>query len=136
MGCDMCGKEAALKATTVEGTTMQLCADCQKYGLVQQTKKTFKKTFTESEERIVSKYAQKIKTAREQKGLKQEQLAQKIGIKLSQLHKFESASHEPDIETAKKLEQALNITLVTKEQIDAVSNKTTSGPMTIGDLLK
>ena len=136
MACDMCGKEVELKKTFVEGTTMQLRSSCQQYGTVEKTKRTFKKSFVEQEERIVSSYAQKIKAAREQKALKQEQLAQQVGIKLSQLHKFESANHEPDIDTAKKLEKALNITLVTKEQIDATTSTTKSGPMTIGDLLK
>jgi len=83
MGCDMCGKEAALKKTSVEGTTMQLCVTCQSYGVVE--RKKHKKTVTaQVEERIISQYAKRIKSAREQKGLKQEQLAQQHGIKLSQ----------------------------------------------------
>lgn len=135
MGCDMCGKEAALKKTSVEGTTMQLCATCQSYGVVERQKR--KKTVAaRAEEMIIPDYAQRIKTARESKELKQEQLAQKIGIKLSQLHKFESGNHEPDIATAKKLEQALNIKLVTKEEFEATTSTTKSGPMTIGDLLR
>lgn len=135
MGCDMCGKETTLKKTSVEGTTMQLCNECQSYGVVE--KKKQKRTVSmQKEEMIVPNYAKKIKTARENKGLKQEELAQQLAIKLSQLHKFESNNQEPDIATAKKLEQTLNIKLVTKEEFEATTSTTKSGPMTIGDLLR
>lgn len=131
----MCGREAELKTASVEGTTMQLCRNCQGHGIIERKKR--QRTVTaQVEERIIPEYAKRIKTARENKGLTQEKLAQKLAIKLSQLHKYESANHEPDLATAKKIEQALNIRLITKEEFEATTSTTKSGPMTIGDLLR
>ncbi|MBR9692904.1 TIGR00270 family protein, partial [Candidatus Woesearchaeota archaeon] len=57
-------------------------------------------------------FGAEIKQARENMNLKQEQLAQKLRIKESQLHKYETGAKKPDLETARMLEKALRITLV------------------------
>lgn len=146
MGCDMCGKQDKLYNTIVEGTTMQLCSECKSYGEVtsavgeehiQLKKKRYTKEYHESNEQIRPSYATTIRQARERARLTQEQLANKLAIKLSQLHKFESNNQAPDIQTAKKLEQALHITLITQiQEEDVTIKKTSTGPLTIADLIK
>ena len=146
MGCDMCGQEGTLYNTTVEGTSMQLCNECKGYGEVTSkvgeeeiTLRKRTRRYHESTEQVKDGYAQTIKQAREKTRLTQEQLANKLAIKLSQLHKYETGTQAPDIQTAKKLEKTLSITLVTtpQEDDDAVTmNKTSSGPLTIADLIK
>lgn len=142
----MCGKEGTLYNTTVEGTSMQLCDSCKGYGEVtskvgeenlQVHKRRTPRRYQESDEEIRTSYATIIKQAREKQRLTQEQLAHKTAIKLSQLHKYETSSQAPDIATAKKLEQTLNVSLITKRtEEDATLTRTTSGPLTIADIIK
>lgn len=156
MACDMCGNNGRLYVTLVEGTEMQLCDDCKKYGEVKRSIPTVKEaafkqkqqhTTTQHKARhdaadvfeiIVAEYSTKIKEAREQQNKKQEQLAKQLGIKESQLHKYESGHKRPDLETARKLERALNITLVEGyvEDNKNASVGTSSGQLTIADLMK
>jgi len=71
-------------------------------------------------------------------GLKQEDLAKKLRMKESQLHKYESGGKKPDIETARMLEGALKIKLI-KQHVEEHGRQTTtssSGPMTIADMIK
>ncbi len=78
-----------------------------------------------------------IKRAREALGLKQEQLAQRLRIKESQLHKYETEMKTPDLETARLLEKALRISLVEQHVEEHRAVKTEhAGPMTIADLMK
>ncbi|MBR9703324.1 TIGR00270 family protein, partial [Candidatus Woesearchaeota archaeon] len=152
MGCDMCGNDGRLFVTMVEGTEMQLCNECKKYGEVKRTIPTVKevavqqKTFTQQKqhrtqhdnsevfEMIVSNYGKLIKEAREARGKKQEQLAKQLAMKESQLHKYESEHKRPDIETARMLERALGIKLVKAYTEDrknpAIPGATSSGPLT------
>lgn len=151
MGCDMCGAKTTLYYTKVEQVEMQLCDTCKIYGEVSrpvhetnsnssyfsQKRQAVKQTLSsEQEVGIVEGYAKKIRQAREAKNLTQEQLAQQIGIKLSQLHKFESNVHEPDIATAQKLEKMLKIRLqTTLEQKDVPQVEERAG-FTIADMIK
>lgn len=153
MGCDMCGAEKKLYVTIVERTEMQLCDGCKIYGTVKRSIPTAKeqkfiakrqKVYEEKKQvsrdtvaEIVQGYGTRIKNARELLGKKQEKFAQQLGLKASQLHAFESEHREPTIDTAKKLERALNITLVEQYlEEHKTTNKTIDDPLTIGDLLK
>lgn len=152
MGCDMCGEDKRLYETVVEGVDMQLCDNCKVYGEVKRALPTAREIRKQGEterrsantpaavqpfEMIVEDYGDRIKKARESRKMTQEELAKKLAMKLSQLHKFESNIHKPDLETAHKLEGALNITLV-ENYVEETKHKgaTTSGPITIADLIK
>ncbi len=54
----------------------------------------------------------KIRKARESKNLSREELGQKIYEKVSVINRIESGKMIPDIRLTKKLENALNITLI------------------------
>lgn len=152
MQCDMCGMDSYLSLTKVEGTTLKLCKDCSKYGTViekiypeqkrepQSPIKFLKKSDDDGmEQMIVDDYAERIKNAREKKGIKQEDFAKEINEKESVIHHLETAKMKPNITLAKKLEHFLGITLIEEiEQQDHrnfSSNKKTE-TFTLGDVIK
>ena len=146
MNCEMCGKEGPGRPTLLEGTTLQLCEKCGKYGKVLAAPTTFTKPSQKHQAPlvilaptfdVVPDYAERIRKARERLGLTQQEFALKLNEKESLLHKLETGTYEPPLELARKLERLLHITLVqeTKEEPAATSTRT-SGGMTIGDIVK
>ncbi|TKJ17361.1 TIGR00270 family protein [Candidatus Woesearchaeota archaeon B3_Woes] len=145
--CDMCGKETRLRAALIEGTELNVCEKCGKFGktirknnYIHQTKKTrIKEKEIEEEviERIVKDYGNLIKDAREKINLKQEDFAKKINEKVSLIHNIESGHHEPNIKLAQKIEKFLKIKLIEEGKLEKTELKTTkSETLTIGDLIK
>jgi len=145
MGCDLCGKEVQLFSAIVEGSSLTVCEKCGSYGKI--LKKIAphaparpKKTVAEAPEMIdvlVSDFSSKIKAARNELGLTQEEFANKIAEKASILQKIESGHFEPSIPRAKKLEKVLKIKLVeTIEDTPVKVAKGKSTALTIGDMLK
>ncbi len=143
--CEICGKETDLFNAIIEGTTLSVCANCAKFGNVLQPVKSYAKPkgfggkFTEQEtEAIVEDYGSRIKSAREKRDMKQEDLAKAISEKESVIHKIESGHMEPSFTIAKKLEHFLGIKLITRVKLsaDALETEKTSGGMTIGDMIK
>ena len=153
--CDLCGREVMdYYEAIIEGSLLNVCSNCSKFGNIvnvkklnkvkdekktkisSDLKKKAKELFTES---IVEDYNFRIKHARENKGLKQEELSRAINVKESVIHSIESKKLEPSINIAKKLENFLNIILIenikdkekTKEKVDFKNTE-----LTIGDLLK
>jgi len=137
----MCGKEGPLTASLVEGTEMNLCQGCGKYGKrlnkpVTRQHKPVRAPKPEISEIVTNGYAQKIRTARENKGMTQKDFAQMLNERESVVQKLETGNLKPSINLARKLERVLKITLVEVEEITKVeSSKKPSGPLTIGDIL-
>lgn len=148
MLCDMCGKEAELFKAIVEGTQLNVCKSCSRYGKV--LKKVKPKTADkpepvkkieivqkeEIEELVVENFPELIKQKREKLGLKQEELAKKLNERESLIQKVESGHMRPSIKLAKKLERFLEIKLIEEFKKKAFNpDKKSSGPLTIGDLI-
>ena len=80
----------------------------------------------------------KIRKARDSKNLSREELGQKIYEKVSVINRIESGKMIPDIRLTKKLENALNITLIENvEELDL--SKYTGNPSqgrTLGNVVK
>ncbi len=137
----------------IEGSLLNACISCSKFGkivnvkklereekkekfrLSEQLKKNLRERFIDN---IVPDYNLRVKRARENKSLKQEELAKFIGVKESVIHNIESKKLEPGVDIAKKLENFLDIVLIEKienkepeKKIDLKSNG-----LTIGDLLR
>ena len=147
----MCGKEDRLFKTEVEGTQLNVCKDCSKYGKiissvrieVEEEKKTEKvsKKVKEPEKDmafvIVEDYADRIKKRREKLGIKQEDFAKKISEKESLVHKIETGHFEPSISLAMKIERFLKIKLIEQyEENHLKKAEKESDGFTIGDILK
>ena len=152
INCDMCGKDSNLFKTDIEGTIMNVCQDCSKFGKVisavkQEIKKTKKEIKKETkiekpkEEEfiltIVPNYGEIIKKKREHLGIKQEDFAKKINEKVSLIHKIETNQLEPGITLARKIEKFLNVKLIELEEVKPGSPiKPKSEGFTIGDFIK
>ena len=142
--CEICGKKTEqLFRTEVEGSTMNVCKGCSSHGkvlskLVEFRPKPVPKTVKpEIEEIVVKDYWQKLRTARENIEMSQEDFAKKINVKLRVLRSMEANKIVPDIETAKRLEKEIGVRLV--EEVKAEPGEFTaekSGPITLGDLIE
>ena len=67
---------------------------------------------------IVEDYAVRIRNARNQHNLNQDQFAQKLNEKPSLLRRIEAGKAKPNIKLAKKIEQVYNIKLI--QSIDTI----------------
>ena len=140
MNCELCGKQRELVLTLAENIKMKVCTDCSKFGKVLREIKEIEeeeKKFEEEEfvEGIVDDYSKIIKDKREKMGMKQEELAKKLNIKESIIHKIETGALEPSMETAKKLENFLRIKLITEYNVKYKKIGTDDRTMTLGDLI-
>jgi len=140
MGCELCGKEEPLFKAIVEGTSMQVCKNCGKFGKIlaapvsQQKRKVQQKT--EQVFDVVEDFAQKIKKAREKTGKTQKEFAMELNEKESLIAKLEIGAATPSIPLAQKLEKLLGIKLVEEQVEGTVEKQQKSSVMTIGDIIK
>ena len=145
----MCGRNSELFLANIEGTELNVCQNCAKYGRIikkiQQVIKIEKKLKSiekenkpEIIETIVEDYSQKIRKAREKLGLSYEDFAKKINEKESWLHNIETGKYEPSIKIARKLEKLFGIKLVeeSEDKKDKINLKTKKEEFTIGDFIK
>ncbi len=130
MQCEICGtdiKGNPIRAT-VEGTILDLCSKCARYGKVSDkwtpvsrkimptersivTRKPRRDAFDKLEDEIIPDYAGIIRKARESHGLTIEELASKIMEKSTLLRKIEREELVPEDTIRKKLETELGIKL-------------------------
>lgn len=140
----MCGKEAILLKVLVEGSTLNVCETCSRHGKILENidnnteRRHISKIAIEPQiaYEIIADYSERIKKAREQLNLKQEDLAFKIAEKVAEIHKLESNRIKPSFKLARKLEKFLNIQLI-EQTLENKPNKLNfkDGNLTIGDIL-
>lgn len=146
--CDLCGKEMEkLLRVEIEGSELGVCAGCGKYGIVLKEVVKEKKEIIlpekkvavveEVEESIVPDFAEKIRRARERKGMKQEDFAGLLNEKESLLEKWEKGGLTPSLEAAKKLGRVLGINFIEKVEDKKIDlGKQVSGEITLADVIK
>lgn len=130
MQCEICGidiKGAPVRAT-VEGTVLDLCSKCSRYGKAFDkwtpvsrkmmptekaivTHKPRRDVFDKLGDEIIADYAVIIRKARESQGLTIEEMASKMMEKSALLRKIEREELVPEDSIRKKLETMLNIKL-------------------------
>ena len=142
MNCELCGKKSELFRTKIEGTIVNVCEKCSKFGEIiervikeEENKIVKKKIREEIIEEIRKGYGAIIKNAREKLGLTQEELARKINEKESLIHKLENELVEPSLKLAEKLERFLKIKLIEIYSDENKYIKNNDEKLTIGDLL-
>lgn len=146
MQCEMCGKTVtSVKTITTEGTELQVCDACSKFGKIKKIPRTidniqevkdtikqanyqkkqyknyYKSVDIDAEINLVQDYKEKIKNKRENLNLKQEDLAKKLNIKENIVHRIETGHLEPNINLIKKLESFLNIKLIDNSEKEKIS---------------
>ena len=155
----MCGKEVPyLKTVVIEGAVLKVCEDCAKFGnevspkearkyvrassaiserLEMRERRMREKDVLEDEEVLDPDFPEKIREARRNLGLTQEELAKKINEKHSVIAKIEHGELVPDENLRKKLEKALDIKLMIKMEPVHVQKKSEQRRgLTLGDLIK
>ncbi len=143
----MCGDSSRLYRAIVEGAELVLCRECSKFGKVigavqhdmpYQAKKIINVPQPENIQLLVEDYAEKIKRKREQMGLSQKELAERLNEKESVFQKIESGHFEPPIGTAKKIEKLLSIRIIEEheEKHEEKAPRAKAETFTIGDFIK
>jgi putative transcription factor len=138
--CEMCGKDVdSLTAVRVEGSVLQLCADCAKFGqavapaptssaparsgyseyaephhaAALRTRRTEERdVFSDMPElELAPDWGQRIRHARERLGWTPEEFGKRLNEKKSLVLKVETGSFRPPDDTLRKIERLLKIRL-------------------------
>lgn len=164
--CEMCGADKpSLTTTKVEGAELELCDDCTEFGTeVRQTESssTSTKYSTSSSgssgdssgssgssdssprhdmfdemDTVASDYDDRIRSAREDRGMSQEDLADELNEKRSLIRKLERGDVLPSDEVQQKLESAFDISLTEGGGADDSEwSSDSSGSVTLGDVVR
>lgn len=139
MLCDMCGKEEPLSKFKVEGSQLNLCKNCAKYGTkVEDPLRIIKKQASyasESTEMVLPDFVNIIKQKRQSIKMTIEELAKKLSEKESVIQGIEKG-RSPSISLAKKIEKLLNISLVKKYTESHQEIKVETQQATIGNMIR
>jgi putative transcription factor len=149
--CEMCGAEERLYKSEIEGSIINVCQECSKFGKVisavaEPKKDRLKKESKKEEQKVQQRnfiylvspeFAKKVKEKREKLGMNQEDFAKKIAEKESVVQKLETGEIKPSLALARKLERLLGIKLIEfyEEETHGETKVSTEG-FTIGDIVK
>ncbi|MHA1755091.1 MAG: multiprotein bridging factor aMBF1 [Candidatus Odinarchaeia archaeon] len=154
MQCEICGKKIDKGVyANIDGAILNVCSECSKFGQIVEkprniVKKKIKKppvhrvTRIKRDSEITIEYQLKtnfnniIKTAREKKKLKQEELALILKEKPSLISKIETGKMEPDLKLIKKLEKFLEIELTEPIQEGGSKLYAKKEELTLGDIIQ
>jgi putative transcription factor len=144
MNCELCGRVIdRYHEVIIDGVTMKVCHDCAKYGkeitrkpapvqrepaqhIVQSSnfvhvsppppaKRKTSASVEDSDEPILD-FGKTIKKRREEMGLSQEELANKLQEKKNLIAKIEREEIKPDKQTARKIEKIMGVRILEKVQ--------------------
>ncbi len=141
MDCELCGRPNANAIAIVEGVQMNVCEKCEKHGKVisksyDEDKKP-KQQISKKEIELVDDYADRIKDARNKKGMTIRQLAAAVAEKESYMDRIEKEETTPTESTARKLEKFLNIKLLHEVELSANKNVLKrNDAITLGDIIE
>ncbi len=142
MNCEICDKRAPNPVKIrLEGAVLNVCESCAKLGERISAPPVFapkrSSEFELPKEEIVENYSSLVKSAREKRGMTQEQLAREILEKEFLIQRIEQGRMQPTIILAKKLQRCLGIQLITMTAQEKVEiNKSQSSSPTLGDYIK
>lgn len=151
----MCDGENANFVVSLEGTRLNVCKNCSKYGTLEinntpkyvpklnnKPKYFNQKKFEPKEEKKIIQepvdgYGIIIKNKREKLDLTQEDFAKQLNEKTSLIQKLESEQTIPSIVLLRKLQKILKVKLIEEIEDKKMSfSKSSSNAMTIGDMIK
>ncbi len=165
MQCEMCGAETADPTTIqTEGTKLEVCSNCVEFGTVlhdEERKKEKKTSSSDSSSKskkqtpssrsssspsrkdpfdemgtLAPDYDQRVRNARENADLTQEELADRLNEKLSLIRKIERGDMRPNEEVRGKLESALGVSLTEEVGGEDWESDDSSGGYTVGDIIE
>jgi len=123
--CTLCGKKVtASNKIELEGTVVDVCDGCIKFGRVVETKlykpmarKIQLAALAENDMELTTDYGVRVKKAREGRGLTRTEFARVINERESVIKRVEAQTLEPDNALAKKIERFLEIKLKEKYEV-------------------
>ena len=159
MECEICGKPVPENnpiRAKIEGSVMVVCKECSRLGKIQKAppkpkfrkqeknkrpKSTRNKSYSRNDEpsdELIEDFNNEVRKAREAKNWSREDLGKKINERVSVITRIETGKMTPDTKLTRKLENALDITLLEKiENVDLnqfINNS--SGERTLGNIMK
>lgn len=147
--CELCGKIVDKTITIqVAGTNMQSCMSCKGLGKEVDVAPQGKNAHSFYRRKkanvilgVVDNYSSILNSALARKGFNIQQLGRAVNIKESTLNKYFTGKLKPDVDTSRKLENFLEITILEeKEEVnpqDFLDDSTEdSSSLSLGDLLK
>ncbi|MGQ9723733.1 MAG: multiprotein bridging factor aMBF1 [Candidatus Jordarchaeum sp.] len=166
MLCEVCGQKITGKArkVAIEGADLIVCQNCAKFGDsfkissthvqkvktsriigppkirgIQKTKNkpSRRNDFYSDSYELAEDYMEKIRKAREEKGLSHEELAGRINERVSIIKKIETGKMAPSQILARKLEKELQINIYAPldSKGSATSSKESLKGLTLGDII-
>ena len=159
--CEVCGRQTdKIVKRQIEGAIVSVCPICARYGgsvslaaigrgaKRQRAKKTHvqvrrRRTHVTGDlyekYEVIENYHLIVRRRREELGMKQKDLAEKLGIKESMLQKIEAGKFTPDIPTCMKIEAVLGVKILRETADEAIpirfEGRVETGP-TIGEVLE
>lgn len=134
MTCEMCGAQGTTQVSIVEGSQLNVCRSCARYGVSRP--RTYTREVKRVEYELVPSFADLIRGARQKSGQSQSEFAQSLGEKESTYQKWESGTLKPSIPVAMKLGRRLGLELVQEIKEDETHVQTTSSEEpTLGDMI-
>lgn len=156
MPCEMCGRKTDLVLAEVENVELNVCSGCAWHGTIKKRAAAPSALFSagsassatssrpsfipkeKPEFKIVDNFSSLLRSAREKKGMKQEDFAKLLNERESIVAKWEAGSLKPGIDAAYKVGRRLGINLV-EEDLE-VAAKVEAGKkgdeLTLGDFVK
>jgi len=148
-GCDICGKDLELFRVRIEGSLVNACENCSRFGYVishagvleRNETGTSKTTKNKIEEEIVEfpveNLGDLIENHRGKMNLSQKELALKLNEKESIIQKIENDQIIPDVKLINKLEKFFHVKLTEKNKIEKVKIKNEEAEaFTLADFIK
>lgn len=148
----MCGRAGNLLTAEIEGVELKVCPNCTKFGKIRHPNSRasvssgFKRQTAPPKDmieyKVVDNFGQLVREAREKKGLTQEDFAKLLQEREGLVSKWESGGQKPSLETAKKLQRILGVTLIVKdeaaaeEKLEKADGKKVGDVLTLGDFIK
>ena len=156
----MCGTETgAPKTVKIEGAELDVCGDCAEFGTEVRTDSSSdsgttsggtsggggggggggrRRDMFDDMDELAQDYDSRIRSARESRGLSQEDLAKELNEKASLIRKLERGDVLPSDGVQKKLERKLDITLTegAADEDTEWEGGSSTGSYTLGDVVK
>ena len=146
MHCELCGREIGRGfLIRIEGATLVACADCAERGTVirpvhehaEKEERAGRREDVETDLVPVEHYGRLVRRAREERGMRIEELARKLSVPESTLRKIEEEKLVPPIDIARKLEKFFNIRLYEEVRVEYRETEEEEKPtLTLGDVMK
>ena len=140
--CTICGKKVdILNKVEMEGTVIEVCEKCTKFGtkiIPRQSYKPIAKKieFKIEEDEFVPDYGKAIKRYRESKCLNREEFSKQLNEKETVIKRVEEEQMEPDERLTKKLENLIGTKLTQKYSSGAKTSEKKKHRLTVGDIVE